>query len=253
MTHPLDASALHDAFMTQACPGLFVTGTDTGVGKTVVACALARALRARGQDPGVMKPVETGVGPAGPLDALALREAAGVRDSLEEVCPQAFALPAAPAVAAEAEGRRVDLGRIRAAAAALRARHDLLLVEGAGGALVPLAAGITMADLAGELGLPVLVVARGALGTINHTLLTLEALAEREIPLAGVVVSHGRTPLSAADAANLGWLRAALGPRLLGEIPPLADPTAAAGAALLDALAGRGVAFAPASDSLRRT
>ena len=236
--------------MTRPGPGLFVTGTDTGVGKSLVACALARALRARGVDVGVMKPAETGVGPGGPLDARALREAAGALDPLEEICPEAFVLPAAPAVAAQAEGRKVDLGRIRDAAARLRARHEFLLVEGAGGALVPLAAGVTMLDLAGELALPVLVVARGALGTINHTLLTLEALASRGIPLAGVVLSHGATPLSPPDAANLAWLRGALGPRLVGELPPLADPSAADGAALLGALASRGIPFAPRSDSL---
>jgi len=237
--------------MTRPASGLFVTGTDTGVGKTVVACALARALRARGVDLGVLKPAETGVGPAGPLDALALREAAGTADPIEEVCPEVFVLPAAPAVAARAEGRKVNLGRIRDAAAKLRARHRFLLVEGAGGALVPLAAGVHMLDLARELELPVLVVARGALGTINHTLLTLEALADRGIPLAGVVLSHGPTPLSAPDAANLAWLREALGARLLGELPPLADPAAADGAALLEAVAARGIPLAPPGDSLR--
>jgi dethiobiotin synthetase len=238
--------------MTRPAPGLFVTGTDTGVGKTVVACALARALRTRGVDLGVLKPAETGVGPAGPLDAWALRDAAEVEDPIEDVCPEAFSLPAAPFVAARAEGRKVDLARIRAAAGRLRARHGFLLVEGAGGALVPLAAGVTVLDLARELELPVLVVARGALGTINHTLLTLEALAARSIPLAGVVLSHGPAPLSAADAANLAWLREALGARLLGELPPLADPAAAGGDEFLEALARRGIPFAPPSDSLRR-
>jgi dethiobiotin synthetase len=215
--------------------GLFVTGTDTGVGKTVVTCALARALRKFGVDVGVMKPCETGVGPDGPEDARALLAAAGAADALDEVCPERLALPAAPSVAAAAEGRAVDLPRIRAAAARLAALHDILLVEGAGGLLVPLAADYAMADLAGELGYPVLVVARGALGTINHTLLSLEALARRGLALAGVVVSHA-APLSPADARNLGALRAALGPRLLAELPPLPDPAQADGAALVAAL-----------------
>ena len=100
-------------------PGLFVTGTDTEVGKTLVACTLVRALRARGIDVGVMKPVETGVGEGGPLDALALRRAAGAPDPLEAVCPQRFALPAAPTVAAAAEGREVDLRRVDRAFARL--------------------------------------------------------------------------------------------------------------------------------------
>jgi dethiobiotin synthetase len=215
--------------------GLFVTGTDTGVGKTVVTCALARALRKAGVDVGVMKPCETGVGPAGPEDARALLAASGAGDALDEVCPERLALPAAPSAAAAAEGRAVDLGRIRAAAARLAARHELLLVEGAGGLLVPLAPGVSMADLAAGLGYPVLVVARGALGTINHTLLTLEALERRGLALAGVVVCHA-APLSAADARNLAALRETLGARLLGELPPLADPAQADGAALVAAL-----------------
>ena len=205
--------------MTQT-PGLFVTGTDTGVGKTVVACALLAALRARGRDVAAMKPVETGVGPAGPEDALALRRAAGSAEALDEVCPQRFALPAAPSVAAAAEGRRVSLDAILASYRGLRARHECVVVEGAGGLLVPLEPGVDMADLAARMRLPLIVVARGALGTINHTLLTLEAAERRGLRLAGVVVSSP-APLSDADEANLAALRRALGSRLVGEIPPL--------------------------------
>jgi dethiobiotin synthetase len=204
--------------------GLFVTGTDTGVGKTVIACGLARGLRQSGVDVGVMKPCETGVGPKGPEDAAALRAAAGVEDSIEEICPQSFALPAAPSVAAQVESRVVDLERIRVASKALAARHDFLLVEGAGGWLVPIAADFSMADLAAELGYPVLVVARASLGTINHTLLTLESIERRGLPLAGVVVNHAGGILSGPDARNLHALRQALGARLVAEVPPLADP-----------------------------
>jgi dethiobiotin synthetase len=217
--------------------GVFVTGTDTGVGKTVVACALSRALRARGEDVGVMKPIETGVPPAGPADAIALREAAGADDPLELVCPQRFALPAAPTVAAAAEGRRVELAPVREAFAKLAARHAFLVVEGAGGLLAPAAEGMAMADLARELGLPLLVVARASLGTINHTRLTLEAAAARGLELAGVVISHGSAPLPAADLANLEALREELGPRLVGEVPRLAPAgLPAADCLALDAL-----------------
>ena len=217
--------------------GLFVTGTDTGVGKTVVACTLVRALRGRGVDVGVMKPAETGVGEAGPLDALALREAAASADPLDDVCPQQFGLPAAPTVAAAHEGRRVDVAAIQAAFDRLAARHELLVVEGAGGLLVPAADGLDMAGLAARLELPVLVAARAALGTINHTLLTVEAAERRGLRLAGVAISHAGGPLSDADAANLGALREALGPRLVGEIGPLAPgELAKEGALHLDAL-----------------
>ena len=219
--------------------GVFVTGTDTGVGKTVVGCAIAEALRRRRIDVGVMKPIETGVGPQGPLDAIALVEAAGSDDPLDLVCPQRFALPAAPSVAAAREGRAVDLAAIRDAFARLRERHRFLLVEGAGGLLVPIAADYSMADLAAELALPVLVVARGALGTVNHTLLTLEAIERRGLALAGVVVSHGTRPLSGADAENLGVLRNALGARLVGEIEPVSPEASVPRDAIdLDALLG---------------
>jgi dethiobiotin synthetase len=218
-------------------PGLFVTGTDTGVGKTVVACALAEQLRARGVDVGVMKPIETGVGAQGPLDAIALAEAAGVDDPIERICPIRLELPAAPDVAAEAEGRALELGLVRAAFDALRARHELLLVEGAGGLLVPITAERSMAELARELGLPLLVVTRGRLGTVNHTRLTLEAAAARALPVAGVVISHGPMPLPSADQANLGALRRLLGPLLVGELPPFAPGAGApAGAIDLDRL-----------------
>jgi dethiobiotin synthetase len=219
--------------------GLFVTGTDTGVGKTVVGCALAEMLRQRGVDVGVMKPIETGVGPQGPLDAIALVEAAGVDDPLGLVCPQRFDLPAAPSIAAAHEGRSVDLQAVRSAYAALRERHAFLLVEGAGGVLVPIAPGYSMVDLMGELALPLLVVARAALGTVNHTQLTLEALERRGLDLAGVVISHGPRAISTADAANLDALRELLGSRLVGELEPLSpEASVPRGAIDLSALVG---------------
>ena len=203
--------------------GFFVSGTDTGVGKTVVACALVRALRRRHLDVGVMKPIETGVGAEGPLDAQALQSAAAATESLEEICPQTFALPAAPTVAAASEGRAVEMEPIRDVFARLRERHEWMVVEGAGGLLVPAARGLSMADLSRELQLPLLIVCRAALGTINHTLLTLEAAERRDLPVAGVVISHCGGQLSQADQFNLQALRDSLGARLVGEIPPLRE------------------------------
>lgn len=201
--------------------GLFVTGTDTGVGKTLVACEIVRRLRACGEGVGVLKPVETGVGPEGPQDAKALREAAGVADAIDDICPQRFALPAAPSVAASAEGRGVDLNRIDQALKRVKLRHSCVIVEGAGGLLVPITSDFNMADLAQRLGLPVLVVCRAALGTLNHTWLTLEAARSRGLRVAGIVISHSAGSLSDADAANLDALRGEPGAPLLGEIPPL--------------------------------
>jgi dethiobiotin synthetase len=202
--------------------GCFVSGSDTGAGKTVVACALARSLRARGIDVGVLKPIETGVGEAGPLDAIALREAAASDETIDAICPQQFALPAAPTVAAEHARRSVDLDAVDRAFAQCAAQHEFVLAEGAGGLLVPAAAGVSMADLAARFDLPLIVAVRAALGTINHTLLTLEAAAARGLELLGVVISHADAELPAGDRANLDHLRDVLGERLIGEIPPLA-------------------------------
>ena len=202
--------------------GCFVTGTDTGVGKTVVACAIVRGLRRRGIDAGAMKPVETGVGPAGPLDAIALRAAAGGGDPLDDVCPQRFAMPAAPTVAARREGREVDEAAIDQAFGRLAARHDFMVVEGAGGLRVPATANRSMADLAAHWQLPLVLVARAALGTINHTRLTLEAAARSGLEVKGLVISHSAGPLDPADAANLALLLEDPGAPLLGVIPPLA-------------------------------
>jgi len=205
--------------LTRRARGLFVSATDTGVGKTLVACELIRRLRSRGIDACGMKPVETGVGEGGPLDALALRAASGGGDPLEDVSPQRFALPAAPAVAAEWEGRCVDLAAVLGAFERLSTRHECVIVEGAGGLLVPLTPAFDMAGLAAELSLPVLVVARARLGTLNHTLLTLGALRARDLRPAGVVVSRSEGTLSEADERNLAFLRACLGDLWLGDIP----------------------------------
>lgn len=207
--------------------GLFVTGTDTGVGKTVVTCALARGLRAAGIDVGVMKPVETGVPASGPEDAQALMRAAGVGDELDLVCPIQYAMPAAPQAAAAAEGAESSVSsidRIHRAFSTLSERHAFTLVEGAGGILVPFDEKTTMADVAKRLETPVLVVARASLGTINHTLLTLEACASRGLDVIGIVLSHATGVLSEADTHNLEVLKRALGDRLLGEVLPQSQP-----------------------------
>jgi len=170
--------------------GLFVTGTDTGVGKTEVSCALLEEARARGLDIVGMKPAQSGVGGDGPSDAQLLREACGKVEPLDALCPYSFEAPLAPAVAARLAGLTISLQRIEEAARALAARHAAVLVEGAGGLLVPLTEEITYADLAARLGLPVLVVARAGLGTVNHTALTVEALLRRGLPLAGIVLDR---------------------------------------------------------------
>jgi len=168
--------------------GVFVTGTDTGVGKTFVAAGLAAALRRRGADVGVMKPVATGRSE----DAKILLKASGARDPIGLVNPIHLKAPLSPHLAAKLEKTRVDLGRIDRAFEELQARHQVVIVEGAGGLLVPIRDGFTMADLAKRLGLPLLIVARDALGTINHATLTVEAARARGLKILGIVVNRSR-------------------------------------------------------------
>ena len=172
--------------------GIFITGTDTGVGKTVVAAVLARLLRMRGLSVGVMKPVTSGCraenGRLVSDDALLLCQAAGVECS-DDVTPYLLREPVAPAEAARQEGMVIDFARIRAAFDRLAAAHDFVIVEGAGGLMVPLAGGLLVADLARHLELPLLVVARSDLGTINHTVLTCFAAQQMQRQVAGVVIN----------------------------------------------------------------
>ena len=176
--------------------GIFITGTDTGVGKTYIGTGIAGELKKRKIRLGVMKPAETGcrraAGRLVPQDALRLMQAAGTRDSLALVSPCRFRRPLAPSIAAELEGAPVSISAIMKAFRTLSKRHDLMIVEGAGGILVPLTAKFTYLDLAEKMGLPVVVVARPGLGTINHTLLTIEVLRKRGVNVAGIVINYTR-------------------------------------------------------------
>lgn len=181
---------------------LFIAGTDTGVGKTVVAGLLALALKDRGVDVGVMKPCSAGDPPNHPNDARHLIEMAGVVDPLELINPYHFAEPLAPGVAAERAGQTISFERIAECYRVLAARHEVMIVEGAGGLLVPLAGNKTVADLIAFLKLPVLVVGRLGLGTINHTLLTLEALERRKIETVGFILSQTTPQRGLSDGLN---------------------------------------------------
>ena len=172
--------------------GLFITGTDTGVGKTLVGAALARLLTSTGVKVGVMKPAETGVEDVrllGP-DAQLLRWAADSELPAERICPYRLAAPIAPAVAASREQVRINYTDLLQTAQEIIAEHEFTIIEGAGGLLVPLAGGLLMADFAKALGLPVLVVCRPNLGTINHSLLTLFAARNLELPVAGYLINN---------------------------------------------------------------
>lgn len=209
---------------------LLVTGTDTGIGKTVVSTALAAALAGRGRRVAVMKPAETGCRPD-PEDALALAAAAQDVAPLTDVCPHQLPEPLAPMLAAERAGVVIDVDALVARARARAAAVDVLLVEGAGGLLVPLANGVTFADLAQRLAARVIVVVGSRLGAINHALLTFEALAQRHLPIAGYVVNRLGDG-DVAIATNESLLAALTDVPRLGILPWLGDEAAALLAAL---------------------
>lgn len=191
-------------------PGIFVSATDTDVGKTVVAGALADWFRRRGARVGVCKPAATGCKRVREglvsEDAEFLAHCADAAAPLDVICPQRYAEPLAPAVAAERAGRPLDWEAVQRAIDEIAAQSDVLIVEGVGGVMVPMDARHTVRDMVGWLGLPAVVVARPGLGTINHTLLTVQALREARLPVAGVVIN--RYPPDGASVAEETNLRA---------------------------------------------
>ncbi|HYA87471.1 MAG TPA: dethiobiotin synthase [Nitrospirota bacterium] len=174
--------------------GIFITGTDTGVGKTYIAERLVSGLRRKGMNVGVMKPAETGCGNrAGrliPSDALRLKKAAATDDSLALINPYRFREPLAPFVAAQRAGKKIDPRVITRSFNTLCRKHEFVVVEGAGGIMVPLTRHFTYRELAYTMRLPVVIVARPGLGTINHTLLTVSALRLQDIPVAGIIINY---------------------------------------------------------------
>jgi dethiobiotin synthetase len=204
---------------TSASRGYFVTGTDTGVGKTRVAVALVHALRAQGLRVAVMKPVAAGCAPGMPNeDVSALIEAANVAADIDDVNPYRFAAAIAPHIAAAQMGVRIELDRVADAYTRLAARADAVVVEGAGGWRVPLGEDEDMDDLAARLGLPVLLVVGLRLGCLNHALLTADAIVRRGLPWAGWV-GNVIDPAMACLEDNLAALHRRLPGPCLGVAP----------------------------------
>ena len=200
--------------------GLFIAGTDTGVGKTVVGCALLRAAHRRGRRLIPFKPAETGATP-NPLDAHCLHRAAGEPVPRDRVCLYALPLPAAPQAAASQAGVTISLSAILQRADELASAGDGLLVESAGGLLVPYAPDLTGADLAAHLGLPVLLVARAALGTVNHTALSVSELRRRGLEIAGIVLVRTRPDPEPHEDTNAPLIEQLTGLTPLGILPHL--------------------------------
>jgi dethiobiotin synthetase len=210
--------------------GYFITGTDTGVGKTLVAVALTRALVARGLRTAVMKPVAAGalLTPVGPRndDALELSDASNVDAPYEDVNPWLLATPASPHLAARADGVSIDVGTVVAAYRRLASRADVVLVEGAGGWLAPISATATMADIAESLALPIILVVGLRLGCLNHALLTRDAIRARGLHFGGWIANRLGVGMP-LGAANIDTLASRFAAPPLAVVPSLADPKSA--------------------------
>ncbi len=207
--------------------GIFVVGTDTGVGKTLLSTLLCLLLRERGHDVGVMKPFETGVprysGIPVPQDASQLKAASGSDDPLELICPYCFEEPLAPAEAARREGVTVDLRRVHEAFKELSRKHEVMVVEGVGGLLVPIAPGVLLPELIKGFGLEMVLVGRSNLGTINHTLLSLYYCKREQMPVKGYILNRLSPDTDPSEGQNPVWISAFTDVPYLGTLPYLGE------------------------------
>lgn len=203
---------------------IFITGTDTGVGKTAVSVGLCSFLSLRKNlDIGVMKPFESGLTKARrselSSDAEFLKEASGSHDGLSEISPYTFVAPLAPETAASQENIVIDMNMVNATYKRLLERHDMLVVEGAGGVFVPIKKGFFFADLMKAWDIPVIIISRLGLGTINHTLLTNAFLQSRGIKVLGVILNDMEGGKDPAAETNPEVLRAYLNVPVFGIFP----------------------------------
>ncbi len=208
-------------------PGIFITGTDTDVGKTVVAAGLALVLRSQGIRVGVMKPIATGCLNFGnrlvSVDAAFLMEAAE-NEWTGFTSPSRYKHPVAPKVAAELEKKEIDLDQIREAYAELEKNYDFLIVEGIGGLMVPIHPKYYVTDLIHEFKIPLLVVSKPGLGTINHTLLTVDAARIRGLDVKGIVFNRvPRANLSISEMTNPKVIAELSKVPILGSLPDIED------------------------------
>jgi dethiobiotin synthetase len=207
---------------------IFVTGTDTGIGKTVISSAISAFFSLRKQmNVGVMKPFECGLSKTDkdllPWDAICLREASGSNDDLNTISPYTLEAPVAPEVAAMLEHVNIDINMVDKIYHSLAKSHDLLVIEGAGGVLVPIKENFFFADLIQKWNAPTLIVSRLGLGTINHTLLTNHLLKERGIKVIGVILNNTDGLGDLPAQTNPDILRKYLDVPVLGIFPHVKD------------------------------
>ncbi|MGD9857796.1 MAG: dethiobiotin synthase [Planctomycetaceae bacterium] len=209
--------------------GLFITGTDTGVGKTVATGMIARDLCAAGHRTGCYKPVCSGSEPAVDgsrrwSDVEALSAAIGDAFPKGRICPQTFHAPLAPPAAAHREGREVDAALLREGARWWAGQVDVLLIEGVGGLLCPITADESVADLAVDLGFPLLIVSPLVLGTVNHTLMTIEVARHRGLQVSGILFNEVSRTAGGVSESSHTEIAARTTVPVLGTIPFLSNP-----------------------------
>jgi len=220
--------------------GFFITGTDTGVGKTIITAALIRAISLLGIRVCGMKPIETGCLNSEfgvrnsefgvkekvliPSDGMFLKKMAGMNESIDLVTPICLENPLAPLPASEIENIPVDIGKIKSAYADLSKKYEVIMVEGIGGLLVPLKRDCFVLDLARDFGLPVIVVSRPGLGTINHTMLTVNYAIKEGLTVAGIIINFSQpSDGSRAEETNSAVLRQISTVPILGIFPYLEE------------------------------
>lgn len=215
--------------------GLFITGTDTGVGKTFVTAGMLRALNGMGYRSCPMKPVETGCARRGgvlvPADAIKLLSASGLNEPLDALNPYRFRHALSPSAAADEDGSVISKRKIIAGYNRLRNKYDITIVEGSGGLMVPLYKRYLFMDLIKEMDIPLIIVARPGLGTINHSLLTIKAARDAGINVIGVVINHSsKTVKDVSVRSNPAAIKSIGNVDILGEVPFTAKP----GSVLMD-------------------
>ncbi len=197
--------------------GFFITGTDTGVGKTIAAGVVIKAMNSLGLKTCAMKPIESGCGREGdvliPYDGMFLKQIAHMNEPLTTITPCCFESPLAPLSASEIDMRDIDMAEIKKAFAVLSMTYEAIVVESIGGIMVPISKGIYTVGLAAELGLPLLVIARPGLGTVNHTMLTVNCALREGLQVAGIILNYSKPPEnSLAEKTN---------PMLLSQVCPV--------------------------------
>jgi dethiobiotin synthetase len=199
--------------------GFFITGTDTGVGKTVVSAALGWNLIQSGKKVGVMKPIQTGTDLVGLMDIEFIQKVLETSYALEEVCPYRFPHPVAPFVASSLVGQIIDTDRLKSNFLRMSSTNDVVIVEGAGGLLVPIKKNYLMSDLAFDLELQTIVVTSPFLGTLNHTLLTIECAKSRGLKLYGIAINSFPANPSVAERTNPELIIQMTGEKVVGVLP----------------------------------